>query len=123
MRDAVIASCLVVAGIIHLPPVLGVVSTASLERLYGVAPPDATHALLLRHRAVLFGIVGALLIASAVRAELRMVAIGAGLVSVVSFLALAAVTPGTSRPIARVVRADWLALACLGTAIVLQLLP
>lgn len=123
MRESVIAICLSVAGIIHLPPLLGVVSADALDRLYGVAPPDPTHRLLMRHRAVLFGIVATLLISSAFRTELRALAISAGLLSVVSFLVLAAITPGTSRRIARVVRADWLALACLGTASLLWLIP
>lgn len=120
MRELVVASCLVVAGLIHLPPLLGLASASALERLYGVAPPDPTHRLLMRHRAVLFGIVAAVLLASAFDAALRTVAIAAGAVSVVSFLWLAAITPGAAAPIARVVRADWIAVACLGVAAVLS---
>lgn len=120
MRELVVAACLIIAGLIHVPPLLGLLSSRALDRLYGVAPPDPTHRLLMRHRAVLFGIVAALLIAAAFDAALRTVAIAAGSVSALSFLALASITPGTTAPIARVVRADWIAALCLVLAALLS---
>ena len=53
---------LVVAGVINSIPLIGVLSNSQLERLYGpgIAKADPTTIVLLRHRAVLFGIVGSI---------------------------------------------------------------
>jgi hypothetical protein len=73
----------------NLVPVVGALSAARLEALYGVPIADPSLAVLMRHRAVLLGIVGALLAAAAFRRALRPAAFAAGLASMVSFLALA----------------------------------
>ena len=52
---------LLIAGAIHLLPLSGVTGAAALERLYGVAVDSPDLALLLRHRAVLFGLLGGFL--------------------------------------------------------------
>ena len=49
----------------NLLPALGVISAARLEALYGVPIADANLVVLMRHRAVLLGIVGALLAGAA----------------------------------------------------------
>lgn len=104
---------LIVSGIIHLLPLSGVLGGAQLTRLYGVPIDDPNLLLLMRHRAVLFGLLGAFLLLAAWRTELRPLACAAGLVSVLSFIAIAWVTPGFNALIQRVVVADWIATACL----------
>jgi hypothetical protein len=78
---------------------------------------DQSLVLLMRHRAVLFALLGAFLIYAAITPAYRSLALGAGLVSVVSFLLLAEpwVTSGiASLPaIQRVAQADVVALICL----------
>lgn len=120
MREMTIVAALFVVAIIHLVPIAGVLGGARLTALYGSAPGDATIALLLRHRAILFGILGALLALAAFVRALQPVAMTAGAISVISFLVLAAITPGTDPAIARIVRADWLALALLALATALR---
>ena len=51
-------------GLVNLLPVSGVLSANRLQALYGVAIEDVNFLVLMRHRAVLFGIVGGLLVAS-----------------------------------------------------------
>jgi hypothetical protein len=111
---------LALAAIIHLLPVTGVLGAASLERLYGVAITDPNLLVLMRHRAVLFAIVGGVLIASIFRVEWRPLAIAVGLVSVVSFLLIAWSVGGTNALIARVVWVDVAALGMLVTAALLH---
>jgi hypothetical protein len=113
----VVAIGLVIAGIIHLLPLAGVLGGAQLQALYGVAVDDSSLVLLMRHRAVLFGILGVLLVAAAFVRSLQTVAFAAGLVSVVSFLVLAWMQAPYNERIARVVVADWVALAALVAAI------
>ncbi len=83
------ALLLALAGLLHLPPVAGVLGSRSIERLYGVTITEPSMAVLLRHRALLFGLLGALLIAAAWIDELRPAAVIGGLVSDVAFLAVA----------------------------------
>ena len=53
-------------GILHLMPATLAVLPGRIEQAYGVAVPGPNYALLLRHRAVMFGIIGGVLIAAAV---------------------------------------------------------
>jgi hypothetical protein len=109
---------LVVAALIHLLPLPGVLGARQLERLYGVALAQPELVLLMRHRAVLFGVVGGLLAAAVFRPELRPVALTVGLVSAGSFLALALPAGPLSDALQRVVVADVVAVAALSLAAV-----
>jgi hypothetical protein len=111
---------LIVSGIIHLLPLSGVLGGAQLARLYGVPIEDPNLLILMRHRAVLFGLLGVLLIAAAWRMELRTAAYVAGLASVLAFIAVAWITPGYNALIQRVVVADWIAAACLVGALLID---
>ena len=108
----VVTLALLTVGVIHLLPLPGVLGGERLAALYGVGAADPNLQLLLRHRAVLFGLLGLLCVVAAFRPGLQPLAFGAGFVSVVSFLALARGFEPTPQ-IARVVVADWIALASL----------
>lgn len=120
MIDRAIALALVIAGAIHLMPLPGVLGAAWLARLYAVDAGDAGLVLLLRHRAVLFGLLGALLVGAAWLPQWRALAIGAGLVSTVAFLALSGDPRALSAALVKVWRADVAALACLIAAALLE---
>ena len=108
---------LTIAGIIHLLPLPGVLGVSQLGRLYGVAIDDPNLIIFMRHRAVLFGLLGVLLVAAAFRTELRLLAYVAGMVSAVSFLAIAWSVGGYNGLTGRVVAADIAATACLLVAV------
>lgn len=108
-----ITAMLLVAGVIHLLPLPGVLGSERLAALYGLAFDDPNLAILMRHRAVLFGLVGAFLVVAAFRPELQPIAFLGGLVSVLSFLYLAWSVGGYNTQVGRVVAADVVALACL----------
>ena len=104
---------LLVVGVIHLLPLAAALSADRLTALYGLPFDDPSLAVLMRHRAVLFGLLGALLVVAAFVPSLRTLAFVAGFVSVVSFLALARSVGAYNAEVSRVVTADWVALACL----------
>jgi len=108
-----IPAMLVVAGMVHLLPLSGVLGSDRLASLYGVSFSEANLAILMRHRAVLFGLLGVFLILAALRPMLRTVAFLAGLTSVVSFMWIAAAVGNYNEQIRRVVTADVTAFVCL----------
>jgi hypothetical protein len=109
----VVPSVLLLVAAIHALPVMGVVGAVKLSQLYGITVQDPNLEVLLRHRAVLFGLLAAFLAYAAVRPELHRLALVAGLVSVVSFLLLAQSASALNAAVANVVRADWVALVLL----------
>jgi hypothetical protein len=108
-----ISGSLLLAAIIHLLPLAGVLGHDRLATLYGINAADPNLSILLRHRAVLFGLLGAFLVVAAFRPGWQAAAFVAGLVSVVSFLLLAWSTGGYNALIGRVVTADLVALVAL----------
>jgi hypothetical protein len=109
---------LIVAGIIHLLPSIGMLGPERLQGLYGVAMDDPNLAILMRHRALLFTLLGAFLVAAAFRPAWRGLALAAGYASVLGFFGFAWATPDYNAQIARVVTGDWIALAGLAVATV-----
>lgn len=110
-----VSAMLVVVGVIHLLPVTGVVGGERLAALYGTPMDSPDLEILMRHRAVLFGLLGAFLIYAAFQPLLQAHAIIAGTVSAGAFLLIAGGTRYNDA-IARVVAADIVALVCLAVA-------
>jgi hypothetical protein len=109
----IVASMLLAVGIIHLLPLSGVLSAARLFDLYGITFEDPNLEILMRHRAVLFGLLGIFLLTSAFLPNLQLAALITGFVSVVSFLYLAYSVGGYNDQVNRIVTADKAALVCL----------
>ena len=109
----VVSAMLIVVGIIHLLPLSGALGTKRLASLYGLSFDESNLAILMRHRAVIFGLLGAFLILAAFKPEFQTVAFIAGLISVVSFLYIAWSVGNFNPQIGRVVVADIAALICL----------
>jgi hypothetical protein len=109
----VVPAVLILVALIHALPLVGALSTERLASLYGVSVAEPNLEILMRHRAVLFGMLAAFLAFCAVRSELHRLGVAAGLASVVSFLVLAYSVGGYNDSLSRVVRADILALVLL----------
>jgi hypothetical protein len=110
---ALSTALIVLASLINLAPVLGVFSVERMQALYGVALQDANLGILMRHRAVLFGIVGTLMLVSAFHPPLRPLGYAVGSVSMLSFLALAWLAGGYNAEIQRVCLIDLVGVAAL----------
>lgn len=122
MMNKAISILLGVVGIIHLLPLSGMLGTERLVALYGLPFDDPNLQIMMRHRALLFGMLGAFLLYAALRPDLRIIALVAGFASTCSFLVLAWSVGGYNAAIARVVAADMIAVACLVAALILHLL-
>ena len=109
----VAGAALGVLALIHLGPLVGVLGIERVEALYGidVAGPDLE--LLLRHRAVLFGLVGGYMLWSVWRPAQRSVAFVFAFANLVSFLALAWQVGDVNAALGKVAIVDAVALAFL----------
>jgi hypothetical protein len=117
-----IPAALLFAGAIHLPPLIGVLGPARPAKLYGVAVAEPNLEILLRHRAVLFGLLGAFVVYAAFRPELWDLGLIAGIVSIVAFIVLVRRIGGATPQLVRVVRVDVLGLVLLMVAAALRLM-
>ncbi|HMT07608.1 MAG TPA: hypothetical protein PKA82_06360 [Pyrinomonadaceae bacterium] len=108
-----ISATLIVAGIIHILPLVGVLGSERLTALYGIPFDEPNLAILMRHRAVLLGLFGALFVVAAFFRTLQPTAFMTGLITVVSFLLLTWLTGNYNEQIGRVFIADLVALICL----------
>ena len=113
---------LILAGVIHLLPLSGVLGQATLARLYGVEITQPDLLILMQHRAVLFALMGGLMIYAAFVAPFRGAAVLMGLVSTISFLLIALSSREGYGPALRtVVYADIVAIVALVGAGILTL--
>ena len=112
---------LLVAGIIHLLPVPGVMGVSTLARLYGIEANDPNTAILLQHRALLFGVLGVLMLSAIALPWLRVTALTVALFSAASFIVVAMAVGGYNTAIGRVVVADVVASVLLAAGLVAEL--
>lgn len=120
IAELALTGALLLAALIHLAPAIGVLSAQKLHALYGVNP-DATTILLLRHRALLFAVIGSGLLVAVFVPGWRVAASAVALLCMLSFIVLAAGAPhGVA--IQRVVRIDIAVSAVLGIALAIRLL-
>jgi len=108
-----VSAMLIVVGVIHLVPLSGAYGGERLTALYGLSFDQPDLAILMRHRAVLFGLLGAFLVLAAFKPALHSLALVAGFISVVSFLYLAWSVGNYNTQVGRVFVADVVALVCL----------
>jgi hypothetical protein len=104
---------LLLPGAIHLLPVYGVLGNKQLEALYGLKFNDPNLLIVMRHRAVMFGLLGGLLTYSAFTPSYRNLAFCSGLISAASFLCISETTGGYNSKVRGVVVADAVAVGCL----------
>jgi hypothetical protein len=112
---------LLIAGIILLLPVSGAFGAHRLTTLYSLNFDEPNLLILMRHRAVLFGILGGFICCAAFRPAWQSLALAGGFINVLAFIALAWMTGGYNAALQRVVVADLAALLCLLAALVIHL--
>ena len=109
-----------IAAAINLAPVTGAFAPERMSALYGVNLDDPNLEILMRHRAVLFGIVGGLLVATVFRPALRTLAYIVGFASMLSFLVVAWSVGGYSASIEHVMLMDGIGIAALAGAVLVD---
>jgi len=108
----------ITGGINVLPSILAF-SPDKLSKSYGIEIPDVNFELLLRHRAVLFGIVGGILIYSAISKKHYSISVIVGLTSMVSFIVLYFLMNGINAELQKIMQIDFVAVLILIVGFVL----
>ena len=115
-----ISYCLVVVGLINFAPVMGVISAQKLESAYSVALAGNDLVILMRHRALLFGILGAFILYSAFNPFYQPAAMIMSGASMVGFALLVLGVGGYNEAVGKVLFIDVLGILFLLAAVVLK---
>ncbi len=119
MVENVITGLMLVVAVIHLVPITGFLGANRLSALYGIEVDSLDLEILMRHRAVLFGILGTFFAYAAFVPELQPIAFVAAAASLASFFYLAVAVGNYGRPIRKIVVGDVIAVICLAAAVLL----
>lgn len=120
MKKRLVSVLYLVVGLINFTPVLGILGQERLAKFYGVKVTSPDLLLLLQHRALLFGIIGGLILVSVVRHELRKLAATMGFISMVGYIILAFSVGAVNDALIKVAYYDIGALFLLMAALILQ---
>jgi hypothetical protein len=112
--ELILRIALFLTSIVNILPALGAFLPSKMKDAYGIDIPDANFELLLRHRAVLFGIVGGFMLYASITKNYLSLASIIGLISMISFLILYFVSEGhINEPLTKVMKIDAVAAAFL----------
>ena len=111
---------LVIVGIINVLPVLGLFGVKNLETAYNINLPSEDMALLMQHRALLFGLLGGLILYSAFVPIYQNVAMTMAAASMVGFAILVHWVGSTNPAILKVLYIDYIGIFFLLLAIILK---
>ena len=120
LRNRVVAALLFAVGILYVLPGALAFDPGASMRLYGIALAGDELVLLMRHRAVLLALVGALLVVAAFRPSLRRTAIAVALVSKISFELLFLLAPVLHPALSRVALSDAISIVLLVAVLALE---
>ena len=124
MTTKLITILLVLVGLINFLPVMGLFSVERMQSLYGVDISDPNLAILMRHRALLFGLVGGFILYAAFTPAMQPAAFVLALISMAGFWVIAATTGEYNTGITKVVRIDIVGLVlCLAALLLYFLRP
>ena len=120
MIEHTITGLMLVVAAIHLVPIAGFFGRERLTALYGIPIDNPDLEILMRHRAVLFGILGLFFAYAAFTPALQSVAFVAAAISISSFFYLASAVGNYGPPIRKIVIGDVIAAAALTAAVALS---
>lgn len=115
-----ITFCLVVVGLVNFAPLLGVVSAQKLESAYGITLNSNDLIILMRHRALMFGLLGGFVLVSAFFAVYQIPAMIMAAVSMVGYAILVHSVGDYNPSIHKVLVIDYVGIVFLVVAAILK---
>ena len=121
MPEKIASIILFIVGTINLLPVIVFFDATRTVKLYGLPIEGESLTILMRHRAVLLGLVGLALIAAAMKPEFRILAIALALISKLAFIFLTFTHSNYTAEIRQVALIDVGAIVLLIAALIIHL--
>lgn len=115
-----ITFCLLIVGLINFMPIVGILSAQKLEAAYGVALSSNDLIILMRHRALLFGVLGGFILYSAFVPSYQTAAMIMAGISMVGFAVLVHSVGGFNASINKVLIVDYVGIIFLTIAAFLK---
>ncbi|WP_420561365.1 hypothetical protein [Tepidicaulis sp.] len=120
--EKIVSGLLILTGLLNAAPVMGVLGAERLKTMYGLSFEEPNLLVLMQHRAVLFALIGGLMIAAAFKPALQPAAFLIGFVSMAAFVAFAWGVPELNGHLKRVMIADIAGIGALLAAIAIYFL-
>ena len=115
-----ITVCLVIVGLINFAPVVGVLAAQKMESAYSISLQSIELQILMRHRALLFGILGGFILFSAFNPQYQPAAIVMAAFSMIGFAFLVLGAGDYNQEIKKVLIVDVVGIVFLSIAWVLK---
>lgn len=115
-----ITLCLVVVGLINFVPIMGLLSAQKLESAYSIELASNDLVILMRHRALLFGVLGGFILYSAFVTSYQGAAMIMAAVSMVGYAALVYLVGDYNDSIFKVLLVDIVGIVFLTIAVILK---
>ncbi|WDE04847.1 phosphopantetheine adenylyltransferase [Thalassomonas viridans] len=115
-----ITACLIIVGLINFLPVLGLFSAQNMENAYSVSLTDNNLVILMRHRALLFGVLGGFILYSAFATPYQGAAMIMAGISMTGYVLLVLMVGGYNEAIFKVLLVDIFAIVVLLIAALLK---
>lgn len=111
---------LFLVGVINFLPIIGVLSLDKINRTYGLTVSDNNLAILLHHRALLFGLIGGFVIYSVFNPHYQVAAIILAAISMVGYLYFFWSIGDSNSELLKVAQIDILGIVLLTIAILIK---
>ena len=118
--NKIVMALLIIVGLINFLPVIGVISATQITQAYSVELTSNDLVILMRHRALLFGIVGGFILYSVIAPQFQVVAMVMAAISMVGYLGLMWSVGGYNSSIFKVAMVDMVGIGFLVIAAVLK---
>jgi hypothetical protein len=111
---------LFLVGVINFLPIIGILSLEKINQAYGLSVTDNNLEVLLRHRALLFGLVGGFIIYSVFNPQYQTAAIVLAAISMFGYLYFSWSIGGVNHALVKIAQIDIIGIVLLITAVVLR---
>lgn len=113
-------SLLFLVGVINFLPIIGVLSIDKINQAYGLNVTDNNLAILLQHRALLFGLIGGFIFYSIFNPQHQVAAIILAAISMLGYLYFSWSIGGSNQALLKIAQIDIVGIVLLLIAVVLR---
>ena len=113
-------SLLFLVGVINFLPIVGILSLDKINQAYGLSVDDNSLAILLRHRALLFGLIGGFVIYSVFKPQYQIASIVLAAISMLGYLYFFWFIGDSNPVLLKIAQADIVGIVLLTLAVLIK---